>query len=84
MTTETRSYGEMVMLEIAKYREKNECDIMDGILWFCDKYNISPDVLVSKLPNQEKQKIRQELIEGRYVRMAVAKPSAKLPISETR
>lgn len=75
-----KTFGERAVQEIAKYQETTGADVMEAIMWFCEQADIDPEDLVKKLPNQEVARVREALIEGRYVRRKVAKPSSKLPL----
>lgn len=77
-----KTFGERAVQEINQYQETHGADVMDAIMWFCAQADIDPEDLVKKLPNQEVVRIREALIDGRYVRKKVAKPSSKLPIDK--
>lgn len=77
-----KSFVETIIQEIGSYQSRTGCDIMEAIVWFCAQADMDPADLVKRLPNQERARIREELIAGRYVRQAVATPTSKLPIGD--
>ncbi len=77
-----KTFGERAVQEINQYQQEHNADVMEAIMWFCSQADIDPVDLVKKLPNQEVARVRAALIDGRYVRKKVAKPSSKLPIEK--
>lgn len=69
-----KQHDEQLMFKLIEYTKRDQCDLFDAIITFCDDYEEDVEDIVKALSKNSIERIKNAAIDARRVRRFYAKP----------